>query len=284
MKIIDFRLRPPYGGFLNLGIFKNGPCNENVPQKWHGRPSSAAREKSMELFWAEMEEAGICGGVVIGRQVPDDSASVSNRDVAELAEKSGGRLVPFGSLDISRGVSAALDELDACLEMGIRGIAMEPAYAEPPRKADANVLYPVYARLEKAALPVVLTMSFFQGNLDYSNPDAAQRAAQDFPDLQFVLAHACYPWIPQVFNLCLVQKNIWLLPDIYMLNPDAPGNEMYGQAMRWLNGERVLFGTAYPCYNLKQAVEDVGRFNFPPDILEKFFHGNAERLLGGPIC
>lgn len=279
MKIIDFRLRPPFRHFCQLGIF-SPVCNEKAPQKWHGVPSPSAQKKSMDLFWEEMAEAGICGGVVIGRQIPDDSASVPNSDILELAEISAGKIVPFGSLDISRGVAAAMEELEECISKGFKGIALEPAYALPPRKADANVLYPIYARLEQAGLPVVLTMSFFQGNLDYSNPEAAQRVAKDFPKLQIVLAHACYPWIPQVFNLCLIQKNIWLLPDIYMLNPDVPGNEMYGQAMRWLNGERVLFGTAYPCYNLKQAVHDVKRFGLSDDILEKFFHVNAEKLLG----
>lgn len=234
----------------------------------------------MDLFLEEMEEAGICGGVVIGRQVPDDSASVANEEITQLSRDYPGKFIPFGSLDISRGVAATLEELEKCLETGCKGIAMEPGYAQPPRKADANVLYPIYARLEQAQIPVVLTLSFFQGNIEYSNPEAAQKAAQDFPNLQFVLAHACYPWVPQVFNICLVQKNIWLLPDIYMLNPDVPGNDMYGQALRWLNGERVLFGTAYPCFNLKQAVHEIDRFNFSEEILEKFFYKNAEKLLG----
>ena len=162
----------------------------------------------------------------------------------------------------------------------MRGIALEPAYADPPRYADENVLYPIYARCEQVNLPVVLTMSIYQGNLDYSDPAAVQRVAKDFPGLSLILAHACYPWIPQVFNLCLVQPNIWLIPDIYMYNPYVPGNEMYGQAMRWLNGERMLFGSAYPCYNLKQAIEDIQRFGFKDELLEKFFYGNARKLLG----
>ena len=279
MKIFDFRLRPPYKGFKKLGIY-NPTCNESAPQKGHGIPSKAAREKSLDLFWREMEDAGISGGVIIGRQVPDDTASVSNDDINDMAREFPDKIIPFGSLDISRGISAALDELERCIAFGFKGIAMEPAYCQQPRHADANVLYPVYARCEKAGLPVVLTMSFFQGSLDYSNPVAAQHVAQDFPNLQIVLAHACYPWIPQVFNLCLVQKNIWLLPDLYMLNPDAPGNRMYGEAMRWLDGERMLFGTAYPCYNLRQAVQDIDRFGFTEEHKEKFFHHNAEKLLG----
>lgn len=55
---------------------------------------------------------------------------------------------------------------------------------------------------------------------------------------------------------------------------------MCAQAMRWLNGERMLFGSAYPCNNLEQAIEDVKRFGFNYELLEKFFYSNACKLLG----
>ena len=284
MKIFDFRLRPPYKGYAKLGLYNPVPCNETAPQKWHAEPSRAAEEKSLDLFWKEMDEAGISGGVVIGRQMPDDSASVPNDDIIGMAREFPDKIVAFGGLDVSRGVSAAMDELERCLELGVRGMGMEPAYCQPPRYADANVLYPIYARCEKAGIPVMLTLSFFQGNLDYSDPVAVQRVAQDFPNLQLILAHACYPWLLHVVNLCLIQKNIWLLPDLYMLNPTAPGNQMYGDAMRWLNGERILFGSAYPCYTMKQAVRDIERFGLSDELKEKFFHGNAEKLLGTLPC
>lgn len=279
MKIIDFRIRPPFGDFLKLGIW-NPICNETPPMRWRNAPSQAAREKSLDKFWREMDDAGISMAVAIGRKVPDDSVSVANESVAALAREYPQKIVGFGSLDISRGVSAAMEELEHCLALGLRGIALEPAYSLPPRYADSAVLYPIYARLEKARLPVVLTMSFFQGNLDYSNPVAVQHVAEDFPNLQIVVGHACYPWLPQIFNVCLVHDNVWLLPDLYMLNPDAPGNDMYGQALRWLNGERILFGSSYPCFNIVQAVRETERFAMSPEISEKFFYGNAQRLLG----
>lgn len=40
------------------------------------------------------------------------------------------------------------------------------------------------------------------------------------------------------------------------------------------------FGSAYPCNNLEQAIEDVKRFGFNDELLEKFFYGNACKLLG----
>ena len=277
--IFDFRLRPPYKGFKQLGIF-SPVCHEAVPQKYHGIRSEAADKKDLDLFWKEMEDAGISGGVIIGRQVPNDAASVPNDDILDMAREYPGKIIPFGSVDVTRGVSATLDELDRIIELGIKGVAMEPAYAIPARKADANVLYPIYARCEKAGIPMVLTMSFFQGDLDYSDPVAVQHVAHDFPNLQVVVAHGCYPWVPQIFQVLITHPNVWLLPDIHMLNPTAPGNQMFGDAMKWLDAERILYGSAWPCYNLTQAVKDIERFNLSEEHKEKFFWKNSEKLLG----
>ena len=81
----------------------------------------------MELFWKELAAAGIRKGVAIGRQIPDDTASVSNDDVHALAVEYPDKIIPFGSLDVSRGIAAAMDELERCITLGFKGIAMEPA-------------------------------------------------------------------------------------------------------------------------------------------------------------
>lgn len=31
-----------------------------------------------------------------------------------------------------------------------------------------------------------------------------------------------------------------------MLNPTIPGNQMFGDVMQWLTGERILYGSAWP--------------------------------------
>lgn len=277
--IFDFRLRPPYKGFKNLSVF-SPVCNDNIPQNHHAIPSEAARKKDMNLFWKEMSEAGIFGGVAMGRMLPNDAGSVPNDDILDMSREYPGKIFPFGSVDITRGVQPTLHELDRIISAGIYGIAMEPAYAMPPRKADANVLYPIYARCESAGIPVVLTISFFQGTLDYSDPVTVQHVAQDFPKLKIIVAHGAYPWIPQIFQLPILHDNVWLLPDIYMLNPTAPGNQMFGDAIKWLDGEHMLYGSAWPCYNLAQGIKDLDRFNMSDEHKEKFFYKNAEKVLG----
>lgn len=127
---------------------------------------------------------------------------------------------------------------------------------------------------------LVITSNFMVGpDIDYSNPVHIQHIANDFPTLQIVISHACYPWTMQMINLLLVCPNIWLIPDMYMHYPSAPSNELYMNGLKWLDGERFLFGSAYPCYDMRQAVSDFKRFDFDPAITKKVLWDNAHNLL-----
>lgn len=278
--IVDFRLRPPFKGFKNLSIF-NPVCNSVEPMAQRGTYLASAHEKSMVLFFQEMREAGVEKGVVMARNIGDKSASVSNEDVKELAAMYPDRIIPFGGIDLSSGIFSAVKELEHCISYGFHGVALEPGWNDPARLPDDAVFYPIYALCEQAGLPVVLTVSLYQGpTLEYSNPVHIQTIANDFPRLQIVVAHACYPWIPQIFNVALLHPNVWIIPDLYMHHPFTPGVEMYVNGCRWLHCERVIFGSAYPCYSMKDAVEDLRKYHFTQKEEDKIFFGNACKLLG----
>lgn len=276
--IVDFRMRPPYKSFLGINMY-HPVCNSALPMNLRGSYIPSAHEKSLDLFWKEMDEAGISKGVMMARSV-GANGSVPNEEIREMAELFPDRAIPFGGVDVCSGISAAVKEVQKCHDYGFKGIAVEPGWNTPARMPDDAYFFPIYAMCEQMNLPVVLTVSHMQGpNLEYSNPTHIQNIANAFPDLQIVVAHACYPWIPQIFNVALLCKNVWLLPDLYMLNPYTPGREMYLNGCRWLNCERVIFGSAYPCYELKAAVDDVRDLGFTEAELEKIYCGNARKLL-----
>ena len=277
--ILDFRLRPPFKGFKDLSIF-NPVCNSTGPMAVRGTYITSAHEKSMELFFQEMREAGVEKGVVMARNIGNKTGSVTNEDVKELADMCPESIIPFGGIDLSSGIFSAVKELEKCLAYGFRGIALEPGWNDPARMPDDAVFYPIYALCEQTGIPVVLTVSLYQGpNLEYSNPVHIQNIANDFPRLQIVVAHACYPWLPQIFNVAMLHPNVWLIPDLYMHNPITPGREIYQNGCRWMNCERILFGSAYPCYDIRDAVEDLKNYHFTKEEEEKIFFKNAYRLL-----
>lgn len=278
--IFDFRLRPPYKGFSRLSIF-NPVCNAVPPHNVNAWRSESAHQKSFPLFLEEMKEAGIEKGVIMARAASNFASTVPNEDVRELALEYPDRFFPFGGVDVSGGILPALAEVRRCREWGFKGIAVEPGFCDPARKPDDATLYPVYALCAELDMTLVITASFFLGpDVDYCNPVYIQHVASDFPTLPIVVSHACYPWLMQMVNIMFLHPNIWIIPDMYMNNPSAPGNQMYGDAVKWLDGERILFGSAYPCFDMRQAVHDFERFGLDDRLTRKVMWENAHKLLG----
>ena len=158
-RIIDFRIRPPFKGFLQTANYRN------------------ATPPSIEAFMQEVEEAGIDLAVVIGRQTPPSMryrgswglpyGSVPNDDIAELVERYPGRLVGFAGIDGSTG-DAALREIERCRALGFKGIALDNGWCDPPLYDDDEALVPIYEKCEKDGLIVAITSSVAIGpDMDY---------------------------------------------------------------------------------------------------------------------
>ena len=160
--IFDFRLRPPYKGFAELSIF-NPVCNAVAPHDVNAWRSESAHRKSFPLFLEEMKDAGVDKGVVMARATSSFAASVPNDDVLALAQEYPGTFFPFGAVDVSAGILPALAEVRRCKDMGFYGVAVEPGFCDPARKADDPTLYPVYALCAALGLIAVITSSFMVG-------------------------------------------------------------------------------------------------------------------------
>lgn len=67
MQIIDFRIRPPFKGFLETAMYKGAARRDRITRDIGFGPSRAAQEKSVDLLLAEMDAASVAMGVVVGR-------------------------------------------------------------------------------------------------------------------------------------------------------------------------------------------------------------------------
>ena len=277
--IFDFRLRPPYKSFTKLHIY-TPVCNKTLPRSTDAWDTPSANERSMDLFLKELDEAGITQGGVMARPAANYAHSVPNEEVNELVRAYPDRFVGFGGIDLSLGIDAALDEMERCRAFGFKACCIEPGFCDPPLKCDDPVFYPIYHSCKELSLPVIMTLSFWVGpDLEYSNPTRVQKVANDFPMLQIVVSHACYPWWPHIFGAMLACPNIWIVPDLYMIEHYAPGNQMCGDAVRWMDGERIIYGSAYPCCDVRQGVQEMKRFGFSERHWNKIMYENAARLL-----
>ena len=281
--IIDFRLRPPYKSFTGMGgLF--GPTGSvncyplNSADAW---PVPSATNPDMDKFFEEMEEAGITKGCLLGRRSSTVWSGVKSEDIHELCSMHPDKFIGFGSIDASEDIMESLALVDqGKKEYGFRGMVCEPGNTVPACYPDDRRLYPFYARCVELDMIVVISMSQFLGpNISYADPSRVQTVCRDFPKGKFVIAHSGYPHVISALAAAVAEKNLWLIPDVYWTVTQVPGRDLWTQGANWLQGRRILFGTAYPFRGLPQSVYEMKRLGLPEKFYNRIMYENALELL-----
>ena len=276
--IVDARLRPPAYGFLDNVMYANRARTiANMGARGFTAPPSVVNADLRALI-QEMDEAGVDLGVVPGRMPNKPFGGISNAEVARIVQDTPGRFVGVGSADLS-SLDRALADVDECVALGFKAIAIEPGLLDFPLYLDDRRLYPVYEKIEAAGL-VVFAMGGGNAGPDfsYASPIAAERVAADFPGLTWMLVHGGWPWVQETLGVAFRRPNIWVSPDLYLL--DMPGWRDYVDIASGYIQDRFLFGTAYPFCSLAEYVSRFTRLPFPEPVLEKLLWKNAANLLG----
>lgn len=273
--IIDFRLRPPYAGYLDTGMYKD-LANSTMYAKNVGvtQPESAFTH-SMDLLFKEMDAAGIDIGVATGR-LGHFKGSISNDDVINLVTSYPKRFVGMAGLN-TNDISHALDEIDRVVLNGsLKGVVLEPGRMDKPLYANDKSIYPIYEKCDKYNIPVMLMCGGNAGpDISYSNPLITSHIARDFPNTNFIISHGGWPWVQQILGVCFFQSNIYLSPDLYFFN--LSGHADYKIAANGYMQDRFLYGSAYPF--LPVSVAERFKTYFKPEILPKVLWKNAVSLL-----
>jgi predicted TIM-barrel fold metal-dependent hydrolase len=282
--IVDFRVNPPYGGWLDIFFFRPRPTVEdpvrgNALARGRG-PMPSFAERSLELFMGEMDAAGIDLAVITGQQSSARYGSVPNDDVARLARAYPTRFVAFAGIDASS--PQAVTETRRALEtLGARGISMQPGWGDPPLHLEDERIFPIYDLCQRSGVPVMLTSSQYMGpDMTWAMPHHVQAVARAFPDLALVISHACWPWTTQACGMAMMCPNVYLMPDFYLNIPDMPGARDYVDAANTWLGERMLYSSCYPTRPLGQSIEEFYRLPIHAEVRPRLLGDNAMRLLG----
>ena len=277
MAVIDFRLRPPLKGFLDMIMYAGGERRDRLTRQHGMEPAPSAQAQSMPLLLAEMDAAGVTLGVVMGR-CSGVYGAVSNQDVADIVQTYPGRFIGIGSIDPGNR-TAAMRQIDEAMELGLKGINIEPgAYAEP-MLADDRRLYPIYACCEDRGIPVTVMAGGSAGpDLSYTIPVHIDRVAGDFPGLRIALSHGAWPWVQQILHVAYRRPNVYVSPDQYLCN--MPGMNDYILAANGFLAERFLYASSYPFIGVKDYADWFRRLPLKPGLMEQLMYGNAARFLG----
>ncbi len=276
MDVIDFRVRPPVGGFLQSLMYADPERRDGITRQAGFEPSAAARQQSMALMLEEMAAAGVARAVVVGRHA-GAVGTISNDDIADLVRAHPGRFLGVASIDPTQRV-AACETITRAWADGFKAVTIEPGWYPLPMHADDRRLYPIYAHCEDLGVPLVLTAGGPAGpDLSYSDPMRTDRVLADFPRLTVVLAHGGWPWVHPVLAMAQRRANLYLCPDMYFCG--FAGWEAYVQAADGALADRMLYASAFPFCPIDQYRRWFERLPLRPDNLRKVMGENARRLL-----
>ena len=278
--IIDVRWRPAYRGFLKLHVWARDPYKK-LSGMLGVDPAPSVVQRSVPLALQEMEAAGITKALVVNRRARPPYESVPNADVLSFVRENPGRFYAVPALEPADR-SAALDELEQLFtEPEIRAIHIEPGFAARPMYADDANLYPIYERMARKGMPLLVSAGGTEGpDMSYVDPVHVHRVAKDFPNLKLVITHGGYPYVQQALFVAFDCSNVYLSPDMYLNVPNMPGSLEYVRAANYFLGDRLLFGTAYPVRPMMESVQHFNQLPFDAGVKEKVLHKNAAKLFG----
>ncbi len=217
-------------------------------------------------------EAGVSHFVVFSVATSPHQVSSINRFIAQTVSGSGGAMTGLGTLhpdsdDFGR-------DLDEIAGLGLKGVKLHPDIqrfrADDPRSME------IFRLCEERDLPVCIHAG--DRRYDYSNPDIIGRILEAFPRLRLVAAHlgGWSVWeeaaerlagCPNLLVDC--SSSFWWL-----------GRETSKRLIRLYGSERVLFGTDYPFWPLRQEVERLFDLELEPEEYENICWRNAANLYG----
>lgn len=153
------------------------------------------------------------------------------------------------------------------------GFCSTPLYANDQR------IYPIYELCQQHGIPVFLSFGgYVAPDLTYNSPFIIDRLALDFPSLTLVIAHGGWPFVTEICHVAFNRENVYLAPDLYTMN--VPGNRDYLASANYFIPEKFLFGTAYPCVSMQEAVDYYRNWGLRPEVLPKVMYQNAADVLG----
>jgi len=275
MKIIDFRFRPntaeTLSGIANSKMFK-GLCASIDFNKM--KPQTVAEVVE------DLDKHDVQVAVVTGRDCETTYAAKSNNpSVVEFVNMFPNKFIGFAGLDPHKGMRAIEELKDFVENKGLRGAAIDP-YLAQIYVNDAKY-YPIYAKCCELNVPLVITTGpatlVPNAVIDHVAPRYIDFVARDFPELKIVISHGGYPWVNEMIIVAQRNANVYLELSEYEFFPQS---EAYMHAVNTIISDKVIYASAHPFVDFRDALENYKKLPLTEDVREKVMFKNAAKILG----
>jgi predicted TIM-barrel fold metal-dependent hydrolase len=287
------------GAVANMAVALSAQGIDLPPSKLQDRYLAQMQDPLCDKLVAEMERAGIGHSVLL---VPDFTWALGDCTLSieesfdkhrEVLARHPGKFTVFGGVDPRWGADG-IDLFERSLvSFGFGGLKVYPPCGFSP--SDPS-LFPYYELCAHHEVPVLVHIGPTSPALSFvnTNPFELDRAAREFPTVNFILAHGSTSFAEECTMMCRFRPNVYLDVSAYQNHPrDPPHDPIRRLVARGIN-HKVLFGTDWPVFRLQgnqrkfveELIDDDGPLeDTSPGDRELFLHGNVERLIGErPSC
>ena len=235
--------------------------------------ASAAKIATAEELLASMDEAGVDLSVGLGFAWQDHDDIVRHNDyLLESAARSGGRIVPFATVNMA--AAAAEAEIQRCAKAGALGLGeLRPENQGWVLNGDEGRALGEIARNLRLILLFHVTEPgerTYPGRRGLESSEFREFVSQN-QDLRVVGAHLGGGYYTQKGLRAAPYVDTAAVPFLH------PGNEAI-DALKRLPGHRILFGSDFPLVSQKRALAELRR-DAPADCIDGALRENARELL-----
>ncbi len=259
-----------------------GPYVAALAKYWN-RDWSA---KTEDEVIAEFEGAGVEAVLVaLDLETTIGTPPCDNDYVAGMWKRNPGRVIQaWGAVDPFKD-TAIEDIRHAVEDLGMMGFHIHPIMQH--FAVNDERFAPLFAAIRdlKAAVMIdVGTTGMGAGmpggmgaKIRHAHPLALDDLAADFPDLTILAAHPGWPWYEEMTAVALHKGNVF-----WEMSGWAPKYfpEPLKRDIRGRLQDKIMFGSDYPSLPYERIFREWGELGYADEILEKVYHGNAERVLG----
>ena len=265
---------------VHLGLYKEHRpwVTEWIKQSYPvGYEEFIQRYNDPNEFEELLAGQGVDYACILPELSPITSGICTNEQVQEFC-KGRKRLIPFCDLNPYLFTDLG-SELRRKYEYdGFRGVKLYPTYQH--YYLNEQRMYPLYQAAQELGIPVLIhtgSSVFKQSRLKYGDPLHLDDVAQDFPDLNLVMAHSGRGlWYDRAFFLSKLHRNLYMevsgLPPSKLMTyfPEFPRNT-----------DKIIFGSDWPGMpGIRQNMDAISQLPISPEGADKILGGNAARILG----
>ena len=260
-----------------------GPYVAALAEYWDRHWTAKEEDEVIEEFATAGIDAVL---VALDLETTVATPPCSNDYVTGMWKRHPDRIIQaWGAVDPFKGEIAMREATHAIRYLGMLGFHFHPIMGH--FSVDDRQFYPLWETIAGLNVPVMIDVGTtgmgagmpggMGARIRHAHPAAIDELAADFPSLTIIAAHPGWPWVDEMTAVVLHKGNVY-----WEMSGWAP---KYFPAqlkidMRSRLQDKVMFGSDYPSLPYERIFREWDELGYKPEIMEKIYHGNAERVLG----